>query len=80
MPISGVIIKCKMETAEEVARSLAQRDSIEVHGALPDGSFVAVIESASIEGEREIVSSLLAIEGVIDVRLAYHNFEDLHDN
>ncbi len=76
MPISGVVIKCRPECAEELALSLAKPDSVEIHGVLPDGSLVAVIEANNVEGETAIVSGLLEREGVIDVRLAYHNFED----
>ncbi len=78
MPISGVVIKCRPEYTEELARSLAKPDSVEIHGTLPDGSLVAVIEADSVEGETQIVTGLLETEGVIDVRLAYHNFEDVH--
>ncbi len=78
MPISGVVIKCRPECAERLAHSLAKPDCVEIHGALPDGSLVAVIESDTIEGETSIVTNLLETDGVIDVRLAYHNFEDLH--
>ncbi len=77
MPISGVVIKCRPEYVEELAHSLAKPDSVEIHGALPDGSLVAVIEADSVEGETQIVTGLLETEGVIDVRLAYHNFEDV---
>ncbi len=79
MPISGVVIKCRPESAAELAHSLAKPDCVEIHGTLPDGSLVAVIEADSVEGETEIVTGLLETEGVIDVRLAYHNFEDLND-
>jgi nitrate reductase NapD len=77
MPISGVVIRCRQERAAELAGRLAESDAVEIHGVLPDGSLVAVIESDSVEGETEIVTRLLDTDGVIDVRLAYHNFEDL---
>ncbi len=77
MPISGVVIKCRPECAELLAISLAKPDSVEIHGSLPDGSLVAVIEADSIEAETAIVTGLLEKDGVIDVRLAYHNFEDI---
>ncbi len=77
MPISGVVIRCRPERAEELALTLAKPDSVEIHGALSDGSLVAVIEADSVEGETQIVTGLLETDGVIDVRLAYHNFEDV---
>ncbi len=77
MPISGVIIRCRTESAAELARTLARQDAVEIYEVLQDGSIVAVIEAASVEEEKEIVSGLAATAGVIDVQLAYHNFEDL---
>ncbi len=78
MPVSGVVIKCRPECTSELAQKLAQPDSVEIHGALPDGSLVAVIEADSVEEETLIVTSMLETDGIIDVRLAYHNFEDMH--
>jgi len=78
MPVSGVIIKCRAESTADLVRNLARPDAVEIHGSLPDGSIVAVIEADTVEGEQEIVASLLATDGVTDVQLAYHNFEDLH--
>jgi periplasmic nitrate reductase NapD len=78
MPISGVIIRCRPERSDELFRSLAIEGAVEIHGVLPDGQIVAVIESDSVDGEVSIVSDLLKKEGVIDVLLAYHNFSDLY--
>ena len=80
MPISGVVIKCRPECVAHLVQTLAQAGSVEIHGALPNGSLVAVIESDSVEGETRIVSGLLETDGVIDVMLAYHNFEDMHND
>jgi nitrate reductase NapAB chaperone NapD len=77
MPISGVVIKCRPECVKELAISLSKPNTVEIHGALSDGSLVAVIEADSIEAETAIVTGLLENDGVIDVRLAYHNFEDV---
>ena len=77
MPISGVVIRCRPENAEELSKSVAMADAVEVHGVIPDGQIVAVIEADSVDGEVGIVSSLMEMDGVIDVRLAYHNFSDL---
>jgi nitrate reductase NapD len=79
MPISGIVIRCRPELTTALAESLARED-IEIHGVLPEGQLVAVIESDSVDGEVEIVNSILNTEGVIDVRLAYHDFSDLHGN
>lgn len=77
MPISGVVIRCRPDRTEELAREVGRPGEIEVHGMLPDGRLVAVIEADTVDGEMETVNRLLATDGVIDVQLAYHNFEDL---
>ena len=77
MPISGVVIVCADGCAEKVAQMVGMRDGVEVHGVLPDGKIVAVIEGDSVNVEVDLVSELHDIEGVISVQLAYHNFEDL---
>ncbi|HEY6873662.1 MAG TPA: chaperone NapD [Geobacteraceae bacterium] len=77
MPISGVVIRCRPEKALEVSETVALDGAVEVHGVLTDGQIVAVIEADSVDGEVGIVSDLMRVDGVIDVRLAYHDFSDL---
>ena len=77
MPISGVVIRCRPEQALTVSETVALDGSLEVHGVLTDGQIVAVIEADSVDDEVRIVSDLMKVEGVIDVRLAYHDFSDL---
>lgn len=79
MPISGVVIRCVSGRAGELSRQVGVPGEIEVHGVLPGDRLVAVIEAATVDGEMRIVNRLLATDGVIDVQLAYHNFEDLPD-
>lgn len=77
MPISGVVIKCSPEDVAAVAGELSGFESLEVHHQLRD-TLVAVIESSSVDGEMSIISRINGVAGVLDVRLAYHNFEDLN--
>jgi nitrate reductase NapD len=51
-------------------------DGVEVHGILPDGQIVAVVEAETVNDEVAIVSRLHEVNGVVAVRMAYHNFED----
>jgi nitrate reductase NapD len=76
MPISGVLIRCAKDHAPQLAQTLAQPDGVEIHGMAPDGSLVAVIDAPTVEAEVSIVKRLLAEPGVLDVRLAYHHFDD----
>jgi nitrate reductase NapD len=48
-----------------------------VHGVLPDGRIVAVVEADTVDGEVELVSGLEELAGVVSVQLAYHNFEQI---
>jgi nitrate reductase NapD len=76
MPVSGVVISCLQGRTEGVASELEAIEGVEVQGKLPDGQIVAVVEAASVNDEVSIVSRLHAVDGVMAVRMAYHNFED----
>jgi periplasmic nitrate reductase NapD len=77
MPVSGVVVTCAEGLSQLVADRIGSFDGIEVHGLLPDGQIVAVVEADTVQAEVNLVSQLHEVEGVIAVRLAYHNFEDL---
>lgn len=77
MPVSGVVIKCIPGRAAALAEALAEPEKVEIHGVLPDDRLVAVIVADTVDGEVEVVSRLMETDGVIDVQLAYHNFEDI---
>jgi periplasmic nitrate reductase NapD len=76
MPVSGIVLTCSAAEVDNVALKIAAFDGVEVHGVLPDGQIVAVVEADTVQGEVDIVSQLQEVEDVITVRLAYHNFED----
>jgi len=77
MPVSGVVVSCLVGCAEAVSGRIAAFDGVEVHGVLPDGQIVAVVEAETVDAEVKLVSQLHEVEDVVSVRLAYHNFEDL---
>jgi nitrate reductase NapD len=76
MPVSGVVVTCVDGRTEDVASELDAFVGVEVQGKLPDGQIVAVVEAGSVNDEVSIVSRLHSVDGVIAVRMAYHNFED----
>lgn len=76
MPVSGVVISCLQGQAEDVAGQISAMDGVEIHGMLPDGQIVAVVEAETVTVEVAIVSRLHDVDGVVTVRMAYHNFED----
>lgn len=77
MPVSGIVVRCLDGCAAAVADRIAAFEGVEVHGVLPDGQIIAVVESDTVQGEVDTVSQLHEVEDVITVRLAYHNFEDI---
>lgn len=78
MPISGVVIKYRPEQSDEISSFIASRGAIELLGE-EGGTLVAVIETASVAEEVDLIGELLSVEGVLDVGVAYHNFEDIVD-
>ena len=77
MPVSGIVLTCLAAKVDDVALRLAAFDGVEIHGVMPEGQIVAVVEADTVQGEVDIVSQLHDVEDVITVRLAYHNFEDV---
>lgn len=76
MPVSGIVLTCVAARVDDVALRLATVNGVEVHGVLPDGRIVAVVEADTVDDEVELVTELQEIEDVISVQMAYHNFED----
>jgi nitrate reductase NapD len=79
MPVSGVVIRCHDGSAEDVAARIARFAGVEVHGVMPDGQIVAVVDAATVQDEVDLVALIQDSADVITVQLAYHNFEDLVD-
>ena len=77
MPVSGIVLTCVPAKVSDIALQLVALASVEVHGVLPDGRIVAVIDAETVDDEVVLVTKLQEIENVISVQIAYHNFEDL---
>lgn len=76
MPVSGIVLTCVAARVDDVALRIATVHGVEVHGVLPDGRIVAVVEADTVDDEVALVTELQEIEDVISVQMAYHNFED----
>lgn len=79
MPVSGVVIRCTPERSNALASSLRQSGSVEISQVLDDGTLIAVVETSTVDEEVSAVNGLMDMDGVLDVMVAYHNFEDLLD-
>jgi nitrate reductase NapD len=77
MPISGVVVTCRPGQEQLVAEQARLVPGVEVHGVLPEGRVVIVVDAASVEAEVGIASQLERLDAVISVQIAYHNFEDV---
>jgi nitrate reductase NapD len=77
MPISGIVIKCQPGRATELATTLHRPGAVEIHQVVDPSTLVAVIEALTVSDEVDLTKDLLAVDGVITVQLAYHNFEDV---
>lgn len=77
MPVSGVVLNCRPGKEPLVAEQARLVPGVEVHGMLPGGQVIAVIEAVSVTAEVDIASQLEQLDEVISVQVAYHNFEDL---
>ena len=76
MPVSGIVLTCTPPCLESISLKLAGISGIEVHGVLPEGKIVAVVDADTVDGEVALVTELQGMDGVISVQLAYHNFEE----
>jgi nitrate reductase NapD len=76
MPISGVVIKCQLGRADELAATVNQVAGVDIRHKVDESALVAVIEAPTVSEEVELTKVLMSIDGVVEVQLAYHNFED----
>ena len=79
MPVSSVVVTCVQGQADAVAADIGSIAGVDVHGVLPNGQIVAVIEADTVQGEVDIVARLHQVAEVVTVRMAYHNFEDVEE-
>lgn len=77
MPISGIVIMCQAGRAGELATTINQMPGVDVHHVVDASTLVAVIEAPTVSDEVDLTKELMAMDGVMSVRLAYHNFEDI---
>jgi len=79
MPISGVLLTCEEEALGTVRDSISARPKVEVQeGSGP--MLVVVTDTETLEVDRELVSWLAALPGVLSAFVAFSNIEDLAEN
>lgn len=79
MPVSGVVIRINAARGDQVLAGLEQLKGVEVQPERHDQMLVAVIDADDFETQERLTSCIREIDGVEDLTLAYHNFEDMVD-
>ena len=78
MPISSLIIQTTPEETESLARRIHQFSNTSVVNTFASTStIIAITETSSRSSDQEAWKRIEETEGVVDVRLIYHNFEDV---
>lgn len=75
MPISSLVVETNPDNTQEIAQSLEQLESVEVH-EVKDNKVVVTIETDTVDASHKIASSFITYTGVLNVNLVYANFED----
>lgn len=79
MPVSSVVISCRPDKATLVESLLIVMPQLEIHHRLENGCLIAVLETETVDAEVSLFKEIMQTDGVFDVRLAYHHFEDLQE-
>jgi nitrate reductase NapAB chaperone NapD len=79
MPISSIVISCRPGETAIVESRLKGLPQIEIHHRLETGCLIAVLETETVDAEVSLFKEIMLTDGVFDVRLAYHHFEDLQE-
>lgn len=80
MPVSGVVIRIDPQRRQQVTSAVEQLEGVELQPVPAGDTLVAVLDTASFEQEEALSSAIGAIDGVREVSLSYHNFEDMVEN
>jgi len=79
MPISSIVISCRLGKTDVVESLLKGLPQLEIHHRLENGGLIAVLETETVDAEVSLFKEIMQTDGVFDVRLAYHHFEDLQE-
>lgn len=75
MGISGLVVKTAPGCASEVAKSLSEKERVEVCGVDDaKGAIVVVLDEDTLEKEVDKFNEVSQTAGVISATVAYHHF------
>lgn len=77
MPISGIVIRIDPDRQREIRRDLAQLPEVELQTETAGNLLVATLDAVDFASEQALTERISALPGVVNVTVAYHNFEDM---
>lgn len=76
MPISGVLVTCKVDAVNDVRLAIAARPQLEVRDEA-GRMLVVITDTATLEEDKAELNWLSALPGVVSALITYTNSEDL---
>jgi periplasmic nitrate reductase NapD len=76
MVISGIYVETIPEQAERVAEKLSAKSGVEVHHIHEGKKVILTLETVTVDQSYRTAETFKEIDGVINICLAYTNFED----
>ena len=76
MPVGGFVVNIHPDSIQKGMELLKRLNGLEIHGSDEKGNVVVVLESNTSEQMEEMVRSIMKIDQVLSVGLAYFNAED----
>ncbi len=80
MPISGIVIRIDPDQQAAIRRGLAQLPEVELQTETGGNLLVATLDTRDFASEQALTEAIAALPGVVNVTVAYHNFEDMADD
>lgn len=76
MNISGVLVRAKPGSINNVTRSLNKLKGVEVHGNNKDGRMVVTVEDSTNNQLADRLIEINNVPGVLSASMIYHQFND----
>jgi len=79
MPVSSLIIRVDAARRAAVETALAALPMVETVPTPVGETLVVVLDTPTLRAEEELFQQIGSLEGVLQVSLSYHHFEDIND-
>lgn len=79
MPISGLVIQIDPTQRDAIVSTLQGLEHVELIDTPEGEALIAVLDVESMQQEEALFKQINDLSGVHNVKLSYHNFEDLSE-